>query len=55
MRRNSKRDLGRFFSAPSGSKLKPQRAALMIPVPLMIAFLPFQRAFIQSFLRAGIR
>ena len=30
-------------------------AALMTSAPLMIAFLLFQRAFIQSFLRAGIR
>lgn len=30
-------------------------AALMSTAPLMIAFLVFQRAFIQSFLRAGIR
>ncbi|MGA7804647.1 carbohydrate ABC transporter permease [Bradyrhizobium sp.] len=30
-------------------------AALMTSVPLMLAFLLFQRAFIQSFLRAGIR
>jgi sn-glycerol 3-phosphate transport system permease protein len=30
-------------------------AALMTSAPLMIAFLVFQRAFIQSFLRAGIR
>ena len=30
-------------------------AALMTSGPLMIAFLIFQRAFIQSFLRAGIR
>jgi sn-glycerol 3-phosphate transport system permease protein len=30
-------------------------AALMTSLPLMIAFLVFQRAFIQSFLRAGIR
>jgi sn-glycerol 3-phosphate transport system permease protein len=30
-------------------------AALMTSVPLMIAFLVFQHAFIQSFLRAGIR
>jgi sn-glycerol 3-phosphate transport system permease protein len=30
-------------------------AALMTSAPLMIAFLFFQRAFIQSFLRAGIR
>ncbi len=30
-------------------------AALMTSAPLMIAFLIFQRAFIQSFLRAGIR
>ncbi|KIZ39141.1 MULTISPECIES: carbohydrate ABC transporter permease [Rhodopseudomonas] len=30
-------------------------AALMSSAPLMIAFLLFQRAFIQSFLRAGIR
>jgi len=30
-------------------------AALMTSGPLMIAFLVFQRAFIQSFLRAGIR
>jgi sn-glycerol 3-phosphate transport system permease protein len=30
-------------------------AALMSTTPLMIAFLVFQRAFIQSFLRAGIR
>ncbi|MFA6266654.1 MAG: carbohydrate ABC transporter permease [Pseudolabrys sp.] len=30
-------------------------AALMSSAPLMIAFLIFQRAFIQSFLRAGIR
>ena len=29
--------------------------ALMTSAPLMIAFLVFQRAFIQSFLRAGIR
>jgi sn-glycerol 3-phosphate transport system permease protein len=30
-------------------------AALMTSAPLMLAFLLFQRAFIQSFLRAGIR
>ena len=30
-------------------------AALMTSAPLMILFLVFQRAFIQSFLRAGIR
>lgn len=30
-------------------------AALMTSAPLMVAFLLFQRAFIQSFLRAGIR
>jgi sn-glycerol 3-phosphate transport system permease protein len=30
-------------------------AALMTSAPLMIAFLIFQRGFIQSFLRAGIR
>jgi len=30
-------------------------AALMTSAPLMIAFLLFQRAFIQSFMRAGIR
>jgi len=30
-------------------------AALMTSAPLMIAFLVFQRGFIQSFLRAGIR
>lgn len=30
-------------------------AALMTSAPLMVAFLVFQRAFIQSFLRAGIR
>ena len=30
-------------------------AALMTSAPLMVAFLAFQRAFIQSFLRAGIR
>jgi sn-glycerol 3-phosphate transport system permease protein len=30
-------------------------AALMTSAPLMLAFLFFQRAFIQSFLRAGIR
>lgn len=30
-------------------------AALMTSAPLMIIFLVFQRAFIQSFLRAGIR
>lgn len=30
-------------------------AALMTSAPLMIVFLVFQRAFIQSFLRAGIR
>ena len=30
-------------------------AALMTSAPLLIAFLLFQRAFIQSFLRAGIR
>jgi len=30
-------------------------AALMTSAPLMMAFLVFQRAFIQSFLRAGIR
>jgi len=30
-------------------------AALMTSAPLMIAFLVFQRAFLQSFLRAGIR
>ena len=30
-------------------------AALMTSAPLMIAFLVFQRAFIQSFMRAGIR
>ncbi|HVW56696.1 MAG TPA: carbohydrate ABC transporter permease [Rhizobiaceae bacterium] len=30
-------------------------AALMTSAPLMIVFLIFQRAFIQSFLRAGIR
>ncbi|MCW5694349.1 MAG: carbohydrate ABC transporter permease [Pseudolabrys sp.] len=30
-------------------------AALMTSAPLMIAFLVFQRAFIQSFVRAGIR
>lgn len=30
-------------------------AALMTSAPLMLAFLVFQRAFIQSFLRAGIR
>jgi sn-glycerol 3-phosphate transport system permease protein len=30
-------------------------AALMSTAPLMVAFLVFQRAFIQSFLRAGIR
>ena len=30
-------------------------AALMTSAPLMIAFLVFQRAFMQSFLRAGIR
>jgi sn-glycerol 3-phosphate transport system permease protein len=30
-------------------------AALMTSAPLMIGFLIFQRAFIQSFLRAGIR
>ncbi|HVX78939.1 MAG TPA: carbohydrate ABC transporter permease [Bradyrhizobium sp.] len=30
-------------------------AALMTSAPLMIVFLLFQRAFIQSFLRAGIR
>jgi sn-glycerol 3-phosphate transport system permease protein len=30
-------------------------AALMTSLPLMAAFLLFQRAFIQSFLRAGIR
>ena len=30
-------------------------AALMTSAPLLIAFLVFQRAFIQSFLRAGIR
>jgi sn-glycerol 3-phosphate transport system permease protein len=30
-------------------------AALMTSAPLMLAFLLFQRGFIQSFLRAGIR
>ena len=30
-------------------------AALMTSAPLLVAFLLFQRAFIQSFLRAGIR
>jgi sn-glycerol 3-phosphate transport system permease protein len=30
-------------------------AALMTSAPLIILFLVFQRAFIQSFLRAGIR
>jgi sn-glycerol 3-phosphate transport system permease protein len=30
-------------------------AALMTSAPLMLAFLIFQRGFIQSFLRAGIR
>lgn len=30
-------------------------AALMTSAPLMLAFLVFQRAFIQSFLRAGIK
>jgi sn-glycerol 3-phosphate transport system permease protein len=30
-------------------------AALMTSAPLMIAFLIFQRSFIQSFLRAGVR
>ncbi|HQS07451.1 MAG TPA: carbohydrate ABC transporter permease, partial [Xanthobacteraceae bacterium] len=30
-------------------------ATLMVVAPLMIAFLIFQRQFIQAFLRVGIR
>ena len=48
-------NLADVYLGQAGSVLLAPAATLMTSAPLLVAFLLFQRQFVQSFMRAGIR